>query len=58
MAGDASLALGDSTSARQYYRRWLEAYETESAKNLIEYQNHARMFPEVRVRAEALGRDN
>ena len=26
-AGDASLALGDSASAREYYRRWLDAYE-------------------------------
>ena len=55
MAGDASLALGDSTSARRYYRRWLDAYETETAKDLLEYQDHAPMFPEMQVTAEALG---
>ena len=54
MAGDASLALGDSTSARRYYRRWLDAYETETAKDLLEYQDHAPMFPEMQVTAEAL----
>lgn len=55
MAGDASLALGDSTSARRYYRRWLEAYETETAKDLLEYRDHAAMFAEMQVTAQALG---
>ena len=55
MAGDASLALGDSASARRYYGRWLDAYETEAAKDLLEYQDHAPMFPEMQVTAEALG---
>ena len=55
MAGDASLALGDSTSARRYYRRWLDSYETETAKDLLEYRDHAAMFAEMQVTAEALG---
>ena len=55
MAGDASLALGDSASARRYYRRWLEAYETETAKDLLEYRDHAAMFAEMQVTAQALG---
>ena len=55
MAGDASLALGDSASARRYYRRWLDAYETETAKDLLEYRDHAAMFAEMQVMAEALG---
>ncbi len=55
MAGDASLALGDSTSARRYYSRWLDAYESETAKDLLEYRDHAQMFPEMQVTAEALG---
>ena len=55
MAGDASLALGDSASARGYYRRWLDAYETETAKGLLEYDDHAPMFQEMRATAEALG---
>jgi len=57
MAGDASLALGDSTSARGYYRRWLDAYETEADKDLLEYRDHAPMFPEMQATAEALGRE-
>jgi len=57
MAGDASLALGDSTSARGYYGRWLDAYETETAKDLLEYRDHSPMFPEMQAKAEALGRE-
>ena len=56
MAGDASLALGDSASARGYYGRWLDAYETETAKDLLEYRDHSAMFPEMQATAEALGR--
>ena len=58
MAGDASLALGDSTSARTYYGRWLEAYETETAKDLLEYRDHSPMFPQMQITAEALGRND
>lgn len=55
MAGDASLALGDSATARTYYGRWLDVYETETSKDLLEYRDHAPMFPEMQIRAEALG---
>ena len=58
MAGDASIALGDSASARAYYGRWLDAYETETGKDLLEYRDHAPMFSEMRVTAEALGRND
>ena len=58
LAGDASVALGDSASARGYYTRWLDAYETEVAKQLPEYIGHESMFPEMRAKAEALGRNN
>jgi hypothetical protein len=58
MAGDASLALGDSASARGYYGRWLEAYETESAKDLLEYRDHNPMFSQMQITAEALGRND
>jgi hypothetical protein len=58
MAGDASIALGDSASARAYYGRWLDAYETETGKDLLEYRDHGPMFPEMRVTAEALGRND
>ncbi len=58
LAGDASLALSDSASARAYYRRWLDAYETEVAKGLREYDEHAGMFPDMRAKAEALDRND
>ena len=58
MAGDASLSLGDSASGRAYYRRWLDAYETERARDLLEYRDHGPMFPEMQAKAEALGRDD
>ena len=58
MAGDASIALGDSASARAYYGRWLDAYETETGKDLLEYRDHSPMFPEMQVTAEALGRND
>ena len=54
MAGDASLALGDSASARAYYGRWLGAYETETEKDLLEYRDHGPMFPNMKVTAETL----
>lgn len=54
MAGDASLALGDSTAARAYYQRWLDAYESELEKDLLEYQDHGAMFPSMQAAAEAL----
>ena len=54
MAGDASLALGDSASARGYYRRWSDAYESEIVKDLLEYRDHGSMFPSLRAKAEEL----
>ena len=58
MAGDASLALGDSASARAYYQRWLDAFDTETGKDLLEYRDHSPMFPEMQIKAEALGRND
>ena len=58
MAGDASLAMGDSASARAFYARWLDAFEGESQKDLLEYRDHAPMFPEMQATAEALGRND
>jgi predicted negative regulator of RcsB-dependent stress response len=54
MAGDASLAVGDSASARAYYQRWLDSYESETAKDLLEYRDHSAMFPQMEATAEAL----
>ena len=54
VAADASLALGDTASARAYYRRWLDVYDAEIAKDLLEYQDHTQMIPGMRAKAEAL----
>ncbi len=53
VAADASLALGDTAKARSYYRRWLEVYDEELAKDLPEYLNHDRMLPDMESRARA-----
>jgi hypothetical protein len=53
-AADASLALGDSASARAFYQRWLDAYDSEMAKGLSEYDDHSALFPTTRSTAEAL----
>jgi hypothetical protein len=58
MAGEASLALGDSARARGYYARWLDAFETERDRDLLEYRDHSPMFPEMQNTAEALGRND
>jgi hypothetical protein len=47
-------AAGDTAAARDYYRRFLAAYETESQKVYPEYIDHARVLPEYRSAAEAL----
>jgi hypothetical protein len=53
-AGDASLALGDTASARVYFTRWLDVYDVEIARDVSEYQDHTQMIPGMRTRAEAL----
>ncbi len=53
-AADASLALGDSASAREFFQRWLDAYDAEMAKNLPEYSDHSGIFPTMRATAQAL----
>jgi hypothetical protein len=53
-AGDASLALGDTASARVYFTRWLDVYDVEIARDVPEYRDHTQMIPGMRARAEAL----
>jgi hypothetical protein len=48
--------LGDEGTARGYYRRFLDRYAEEVARNLPEYQEHAPGLPSMRAEAEeALG---
>ena len=53
-AADASLALGDSASARAFYQRWLDSYDSEMAKDLSEYGDHSVLLPTMRATAHAL----
>ena len=53
-AADASLALGDSASARAFYQRWLDAYDSEMAKDISEYNDHSALLPTMRATAQAL----
>ena len=53
-AADASLALGDSASARAFYQRWLDSYDSEMAKALSEYGDHSVLLPTMRETAQAL----
>ncbi len=53
-AADASLALGDSASARAFYQRWLDAYDAEMAKGLSEYNDHGALLPTMRATAQVL----
>ena len=52
-AGRSADALGDEDAARAYYRRLLDAWDQEMAKELPEYEAHANMMPDLRDEAEA-----
>src|SRR5690606_3304812 len=54
VAGEAMAAAGDTAAARDYYGRFLAAYETESQKVYPEYIDHARVLPEYRAAAQAV----
>jgi hypothetical protein len=54
VAGEAAVAAGDSAAAREYYGRLLQAYDTELARGLPEYDAHSRSLPEFRATAEQI----
>jgi len=51
---EAALLAGDSTAARDYFGRFLDHYDAEREKQLIEYVDHDRVLPEYREAATAL----
>jgi tetratricopeptide (TPR) repeat protein len=57
-AGEAADLAGDGATALVYYRRFIQAYPTEIGRTLPEYQDHARIMPDLletaRQRAEQL----
>jgi hypothetical protein len=50
-AAEAATGLGDQAAARQFHERFLAAYQTEIARDLPEYMDHARILPEYRQTA-------
>jgi hypothetical protein len=52
-AAEAATGSGDTDAARQYYERFLAAYQSELARDLPEYLDHARILPEYRQAAIA-----
>jgi tetratricopeptide (TPR) repeat protein len=55
-AAAAARAAGDNAAARAYYQRFLSAYDAESKSTKQEYQDHGRMFPELKNEAEGFVR--
>jgi hypothetical protein len=53
-AGEALAAKGDTAAARDYYSRYLAAYDREKEKVYPEYLDHAAIFPEYERAARAL----
>ncbi len=51
-AGDAAAEMGDDVAAEALYRRTLEVYDAEVAKQLREYQAHEGIVPGIRTTAE------
>lgn len=51
-AGEAAERAGDLTAAREYYQRFLDAYDSQMESGLQEYRDHARSFPLLRQMAE------
>ncbi len=53
-AGEASLEAGDTAAAREFYQRFLDAYETERTQQYPEYLDHSRILPSYEQQARAL----
>jgi tetratricopeptide (TPR) repeat protein len=51
-AANAARASGDDASARAYYQKFVQAFDTESKSPRPEYQDHERMFPDLKSEAE------
>jgi hypothetical protein len=52
-AGEAEAGRGNASGARDFYQRFLRAYDAELAKQLPEYQEHSAGLPAMRTQATA-----
>lgn len=51
-AGGAAVAMADTARATAHYRRALDVYDTEQARGLPEYEEHAVLLPLLKTEAE------
>lgn len=51
-AANAARAAGDNSAAHRYYKQFLAAYDSELKTGKEEYQDHARVLPELKKEAE------
>jgi hypothetical protein len=52
-AGEAEAGRGNAAAAKEFYQRFLRAYDAEVAKRLPEYEEHAQGLPAMRTQATA-----
>lgn len=50
-AAEAATDIGDTQMARDYYQRFLDAYDDEEGLDLVEYEAHSGMFAGMRAAA-------
>jgi hypothetical protein len=51
-AARAEIALGDSAKAREYYQHLLRVYDSQYARNLVEYDGHRQLMTEMQSDAK------
>lgn len=53
MAGEACAAMGEQTTAREYFEHLLRVYDAQFARNLVEYDAHRNLMTQFKATAEA-----
>jgi hypothetical protein len=53
MAGEASAAMGEQATAREYFQHLLRVYDAQFARNLMEYDAHRNLMTQFKAAAEA-----
>jgi hypothetical protein len=52
-AGEAEAGRGNTAAAKDFYGRFISAYDAEIAKRLPEYEEHSQGLPAMRAQAVA-----
>ncbi len=53
MAAEASAAMGEQATAREYFQHLLRVYDAQFARNLVEYDAHRNLMTQFKGAAEA-----